>query len=111
MEICYEWFWHTRPVYPAMGNHESLLRIYDDGSNYGIELDRWPYNTDSAEAIFAENFVNPNNGPTPEDPRRPPYSENVFSFTYGDVMIIAFNNNYWFSSNPSEFGGSLKLYY
>lgn len=103
-------FWHTRPVYPAMGNHESLLRIYDDGSSYGIELDRWPYNTDSAEAIFAENFVNPNNGPTPEDSRRPPYSENVFSFTYGDVMIIAFNNNYWYSSNPSEFGGSPEGY-
>jgi len=43
-------FWHERAVYPAMGNHESLLRVFNGGD---IRLDRWPYATDSAEALSA----------------------------------------------------------
>ena len=46
-------FWRSRPVYPAMGNHEALLNVFDDGSKYGIALDQWPYATHSAEAVFA----------------------------------------------------------
>ncbi|RZN64451.1 MAG: hypothetical protein EF806_03660 [Candidatus Methanoliparum thermophilum] len=82
----------------------TLLRIYDDGSKYGAELDRWPYSTDSAEAVFANEFFNPTNGPQTSDGRRPTYKENVYSFQYGPVKIIAFNN-YWFSSNPEKYGG------
>jgi len=102
-------FWHTRSVYPAMGNHESLLKVY---GNVGerVQLDRWPYNTESAEAVFANNFMNPKNGPDPSDSRRPTYSENLFSFIYGDVKVIAFNNNYWYSNEPSKFGGSPEGY-
>ena len=87
-------FWRTRPVYPVMGNHEALLNLID-----GISFDKWPYVTDSAEAVFADNFWNPTNGPTPSDPRRPTYKENVYSFQNGPVLCIGYNNNYWWTSN------------
>ncbi len=99
-------YWNRFPVYPVMGNHEALLRrfVMEDGRAWFA--DRWPYATDSAEAVFAEAFVNPTNAPQPDDPRRPTYSENVYSFRYGPMFLIAFNNNYWRSRPASEFGGS-----
>ncbi len=105
-------FWRFHPIYPGMGNHEALLNGFDDGSRYGVTLDKWPYATASTEAIFAAMFYNPVNGPEPADPRRPPYRENVYSFQYGPVMIISFNNNYWWTSNRRipEFGGSPEGY-
>ncbi len=98
-------FLHSRPVYPVMGNHEALIHHFSDGSTFGLSLDRWPYDEASAEAIFAEQFILPTNGPTPSDPRRPPYRENVYSFQYGCVKCIAVNTNYWYSSAPDEHGG------
>ena len=115
----FEGFWWTRSVYTAMGNHETLLHVFDDGSKYGISLDKWPYGTDSAEALFAQEFVNPTNGPTPSDIRRPSYRENVYRFQYGPVLFMAFNNNYWWTScDPRlpdtcrcpEYGGSPEGY-
>lgn len=100
-------FWHERAVYPAMGNHESLLRVFDGGN---IRLDRWPYAEESAEALFARAFINPQNGPKAWDARRPSYKENVYSFKYGPIYTIAFNNNYWASFNEKEFGGSPEGY-
>jgi hypothetical protein len=92
-------FWRTRPVYPAMGNHETLLRAFATEGKRGVWLDRWPYATESAEAVFADEFWNPGNGPVPSDPRRPPYAENVYSFHWGPILFVAFNNNYWWTSN------------
>jgi hypothetical protein len=105
-------FWRSRPVYPAMGNHETLINRFGDIMGYGITLDKWPYSTDSAEAIFAEQFWNPVNGPKPSDPRRPTYDENVYSFQYGPVLCIAFNNNYWYSRDEysARYGGSPEGY-
>jgi hypothetical protein len=105
-------FWRSRPVYTAMGNHETLLNVFDDGSRYGIALDKWPYQTSSAEAIFAEQFWNPQNGPLPSDRRRPSYRENVYHFQFGPVLFIAFNNNYWWSTNHlcKKYGGSPEGY-
>jgi len=87
-------FWRSCPVYPVMGNHETLLKVID-----GISFDQWPYATESAEAIFAENFWNPLNGPEASDQRRPSYKENVYSFQYGPVLCIGYNNNYWWTTN------------
>jgi hypothetical protein len=103
-------FWRERPVYPAIGNHEALLRAFtsDDGARLG--LDRWPYDEVSAEAIFAEAFVNPANGPEPSDPRRPPYKESVYAVQYGNVYCITFNNNYWFGDPETAVGGSPEGY-
>jgi len=98
-------FWNERPIYATMGNHEALVRQFGD-----TKVDRWPYDTESAEAVFADLFVHPRNGPVPSDPRRPTYDENVYSFQYGCVRVIAFNNNYWVSYGSEEFGGAPEGY-
>lgn len=102
------------PVYPAMGNHESLLRNFDDGSGFGISVDRFDengsYDTVSAEAVFADEFINPENAPEPSNPDRPPYDENLYSFQHGPVKYVAFNNNYWVSYASEEVGGNPEGY-
>ncbi len=103
-------FWHSHPVYQCMGNHETLLNVFQDGSAMGIRLDKWPYASSSAEAVFANMFYNPDNGPKTSQPFRPGYKRNVFSFQYGPVFIIAFNNNYWYSSHPHRYGGAPEGY-
>ena len=102
-----EGFAHSRPVYPAQGNHESLLNAYKGEDAQWVMMDKFPYHQ-SAEALFAEEFVLPKNGPTTEDIRRPSYKEEVYSFQYGPVKVIAFNNNYWFTSNElvDDYGGA-----
>jgi hypothetical protein len=87
-------FASQRPVYAIPGNHESLIRVFDDGSKYGMGLDRWPYKTESTEAVFADEFVHPQNGPAARQDF-PSYDETVYSFQYGAVKIIGFNTNYW----------------
>ncbi len=99
-------FWNNGPVYAAMGNHEALLRRYTNGTR----IDRWPYDTESAEAVFARVFAHPQNGPLPSDPRRPTYRENVYSFQFGSVRVIAFNNNYWVSYQSESYGGNPEGY-
>lgn len=104
-------YWRTRPVYTAMGNHDCLLNVFSDDDGY-VLMDKWPYATLSAEAIWAREFLNPTNGPEPADQRRPPYMENVHSFQYGPVLSIAYNNNYWWTTNHKtlEVGGSPEGY-
>ncbi len=102
-------FWHSRPIYPAIGNHEALLRTFTEGGSL-VQMDRWPYGSESSEGVFAQEFTNPLNGPEPSDERRPSYRENVYSFQYGPAKIICFNNNYWVSYNSEEFGGSPEGY-
>jgi hypothetical protein len=99
-------YWSERPVYPTIGNHEALLRVFRDAEGRRLAVDRWPYATDSAEAVFEREFVNPRNGPEPSDPRRPTYLENVYWFRYGPMMLVAFNNNYWVSYAASRVGGA-----
>lgn len=104
-----ESFAHYFPVYVSMGNHEALMRAFSaGGSGYPpFQVDRFPYETESAEAVFANNFVNPSNGPATEDgnaldpnPNKvdfPPYQENVFSYTWDNVGVIVLNSNYWYA--------------
>jgi hypothetical protein len=98
-------FQAERPVYPTMGNHEALTFAFlEDGkANAFNSIDKWPYQTDSAEAVFAEEMINPTNGPETSDPRRPTYKENVFSFHYGCVKFIAVNNNYWHAAGVEKY--------
>ena len=110
-------FWHQRPVYTCIGNHEALLRSFKGMGDTWYSLDRWPYDSQSVEAVFASELINPLNGPVPTDPRRPTYKENVYSFVYGPVKIIAFNNNYWvglqnggLETGPKDVGGSPEGY-
>jgi hypothetical protein len=103
---------HSIPLYGAIGNHEALFNAYDDSTSRGyFVLDKWPYDTQSAEAIFAQALINPPNGPKAR-PGFPPYDETAFTFHYGPVKIIVINNNYWNTSynRISQFGGSPEGY-
>ncbi|WP_281560252.1 metallophosphoesterase [Thalassomonas sp. RHCl1] len=96
------------PVYATMGNHEGLFYTFEDGSATGINIDRFPFSTVSAEAVFADTFVLPENGPLTEDGADydpdvstfgdfPPYKETVYSFRYDNVAMVVLNSNYLFS--------------
>jgi hypothetical protein len=101
----------TRPLYSAVGNHEALQNFFQDGSRWGLGMDKWPYETSSAEAVAARVFIQPTNGPRALA-GRPPYDETAFSFQYGPVKVIVINNDYWITSHNriQEFGGSPEGY-
>ncbi len=114
-----ESIWHYLPIYVAMGNHEALVNIFDDGSAWGISIDKFPFKTKSAETIFSNNFVNPQNGPQSEDsayydPDKsklnfPEYGESVYSYIYDNIAIVVLNSNYWYTPTKkmiSEIGGN-----
>lgn len=117
-------FAHYFPVYAAMGNHEALTRqFYSEEDRVFISVDRFPYETESAEAVFAANFVNHTNGPASEDgavydpdPDRddfPGYSENVFYYSYDNVGVVVLNSDYWYSPSSQNIqfvGGGLHGY-
>ncbi len=101
---------HARiPVYEGMGNHEALIDTYNDGSSWGLSFDK--DGAESAESVFADVFVNPTNGPDSEGDGSPTYNENVYSFNYGTARVFMINNNYWWSSNPHEYGGNLEGFF
>ncbi len=114
-------WWHYMPFNVGMGNHESVGWANESGR---VIIDGFPYETHSGQAVFAENFINPLNGPVSEDGSRydpnpnrpgdfPSYSENVFFYTYGNTAIIVLNSNYWFSPalrTHRSIGGNLHGY-
>ena len=112
-------FWHYLPFYVGAGNHEVVTAYFDNGSKYGVQVDKFPFNSKSAEKIFADNFANPENGPVSEDgavydpqPGKtnfPPYKETVYYYTYDNVAMIVLNSNYLYSVDPyliPEIGGN-----
>ncbi len=115
-------FWHYLPFYVGMGNHESL-GWYSDSLRW-IVADGFPYDTHSAEAIFAEVFVHELNGPQSEDgslydpdPYRrgdfPSYRENVYHYRYGNTAVVVLNSDYWYApllSRTRYIGGNLHGY-
>ena len=117
-------FAHYFPVYISMGNHEALSRVFKGKKEkYGTAVDRFPFETESAEAIFANNFVNPTNGPISEDgasydPNKneidfPSYKENVFYYTYDNVAVVVMNSNYLYAPSTRQIpvtSGGLHAY-
>lgn len=107
-------FWHYMPFQVGMGNHEALgYRFVDTtGASRGV-IDGFPYDSRSAEAAFAQAFVNPLNGPGSEGPDFPSYDENVWYYTYGNIAVIVLNSDYWYApslkSDPRT-GGNLHGY-
>ncbi|MEM7110192.1 MAG: metallophosphoesterase family protein, partial [Bacteroidota bacterium] len=113
-------FWHYIPVYVGQGNHEALGYLFrsEEGRTMAF-IDKFPYDTQSAEAIMQRAFVNPENGPDSEDGNRydpdpnqsdfPSYKENVFYYTYGNVAMVVLNSDYWYAPSlqrdPSTSGG------
>lgn len=99
------------PIYEAVGNHEALMDVYEDGSTYGICFDKPDGPAKSAEAVFAEEFVNPRDSfPKPENTTAPSYSENAYYFDYANSRFIVLNTDYWYSSDPTSHGGNLEGY-
>ncbi|MBN4055332.1 metallophosphoesterase [bacterium AH-315-K03] len=105
---CISPFANQLPVYATMGNHEGLFHTFNDGSKTGITVDRFPFATQSAEAVFSDLFVLPENGPISEDGASydpdhlsegdfPPYKETVYSYEYDNVAMVVLNSNYLFS--------------
>jgi 3',5'-cyclic AMP phosphodiesterase CpdA len=92
--------WHQVPVYTGMGNHESLLDIFEDNTQADKPGEQ------SAEAVFASEFVHPRNGPEPERPGLPPYKGAVYSFDYAGCHFVQLNSDYWYSSHPEERPGN-----
>lgn len=105
-------FWCSHPVYAVPGNHETLANYYQDGSAYGLALDKWPYDLHSAEAVFADEFVTPDNGPDPSDSRLPAFKGSNYSFLYGPVMFVGLNDFYWWTTDDKIplLGGSPEGY-
>ncbi len=113
-----EYFARYAPVNVAMGNHEVLMRSFPKW----ISMDRFPFEKCSAEKVFADNFVNPLNGPESEDGAYydpsgntidfPSYKENAYHYTYGNMAMIVLNSNYWYapSSKINEHSGNLHGY-
>ena len=92
--------WHEVPVYTGIGNHESLINIFEDGTPVDKQ------GAQSAEAVFASEFVHPMNGPEPERPGLPPYKGSVYSFDYASCHFTQLNSDYWYSSRPQQRPGN-----
>ncbi|MCF8262677.1 MAG: hypothetical protein K9J12_18005 [Melioribacteraceae bacterium] len=109
-------FAHHFPIITGVGNHEKI--VFDFGSDKNgeaIRIDRFPFETESAEVIYGQNFINPKNSPLSEDgaiydpdPTKldfPSYDENVFSYVYDNVAMIVLNSHYWYP-DYKEIGGN-----
>ena len=109
------------PLNVGMGNHEAHLDVFDFKSF--ISVDKFPFESHSAEALFAEMNSNPENGPVSEDGAAydpdttsmdfPPYKENVYSYTYDNVAVIVLNSNYLYTPREdiiSKIGGNAHGY-
>jgi hypothetical protein len=98
---------HWFPVYTTMGNHEAVLREFYVEGGRRVRIDRFPFDTESAEAAFARELVNPENGPTSEDGSAwdpdpaatdfPPYRRNVYWYQYDNVAMVVLNADYWYA--------------
>jgi hypothetical protein len=107
-------FWHYMPVNTGMGNHEALGYIFNDSlGRMRVFVDGFPYDTFSAEAAYAEAFVNPVSDLVSEDGSRydpdpdkqdfPSYTENVYTYRYGNVGMIVLNSDYWYAPTLNQF--------
>ena len=116
-------YWHYMPFVIAPGNHEVFLKVFDNGSHYGISVDDFPFDKVSAEKVFADEFVNPENGPTTEDstyydPDRkttdfPSYKETAYYYVYDNIAMVILNSNYWYTPNVRQIpltGGNPHAY-
>lgn len=119
----HESYWHYIPFNVGPGNHEVLVNVFDDGSKYGVSVDKFPFGTSSSERLFANNFVNPENGPLSEDGSKydpdksktdfPAYKEGAYFYTYDNVAMIVMNSNYLYTASHSNIpliGGNVHGY-
>lgn len=110
-------FWRYMPIYATMGNHEALVHAFpNEEGEYPISVDRFPYEDESAESLFAERFTNFENGPESEDGASydpdpdqkdfPSYKENVYSYVHDNVAMIVLNPDYWYAPSLATESGT-----
>lgn len=114
------------PFYESIGNHEQVGTYYTVKSSDMKQDENYiqfagTVGENSAENIFAKEFVNPTGSiyghGIPEPERKwssniggkdigPSYEENVYSFNYGRIHFISLNSNYWTTGyrSQSKFG-------
>jgi hypothetical protein len=115
-------FSHYFPVYVAMGNHEALGFAFRKDTHL-VMVDKFPFDTESAERIFQDNFCNPvselisedgaSYDPNPDKIDFPSYEETVYDYQYGNVAVVVLNSNYWyapFAHIIPETGGNIHAY-
>ncbi len=96
------------PVYPTMGNHENFVYFFiKPETKEKYIIDKFPFESNSSEKFFADEFVLPESDLTSEDgavydpePNSidfPPYKETVFYYTYGNVAMVVLNSDYLYS--------------
>lgn len=101
------------PVVATMGNHEALLMNFtNDQTKATYQVDNFPFDKYSSEAIFQQEFVNPLNGPESEDGSKydpddatidfPSYKESVYYYIYDNVAVVVLNSNYWYTPNHEQ---------
>ncbi len=105
-------FAHSIPFYIGLGNHEAIVSLFNDGSNFGLAVNRFPYELNSTEKLFADEFVNFLNGPDNEDGNKydpdlgnidfPTYKENVYHYVYDNIAMIVLNSNYLYTVSTSK---------
>lgn len=107
---------HWLPVYTGMGNHDSVVIEFSEAGRGSVRLARFPFDTESAEAVFANALVNPENGPAGEDgapydpdPSRtdfPSYRRNVYWYRYDNAAMVVLNSDYWLAPSLPQAPGS-----
>ncbi len=111
------------PVYTGMGNHDTVVMEFTAPGRRRVRLDRFPFDGESSEAVFAAALVNPENGPASEDGSAadpdsarvdfPTYRRNVFWYRHDNVAIVVLNSNYWYAPSHAQWpaaGGNLHGY-
>ncbi len=108
----------------TMGNHEAAVKtFFDPANNYKYQVDNFPYDIASSEAIYQREFVNPLNGPDSEDGSMydpdenaidfPSYKETVFYYIYDNLAMVVLNSNYWYTPSIKSIdvtGGNIHGY-
>lgn len=111
-------FFKSKAINIGMGNHESFVL-----SDAPMSVNNFPFETNSSEALFNSMVANPKNGPESEDGSKydpddssvdfPPYSENVYSYKYGNSAFLVLNSNYLYTPDEElvkEIGGNIHGY-
>lgn len=115
-------FWHHMPFVAGMGNHEAYSYIFKDPvSSRSYYIDHFPFENESAESLFQDNFVLPKNGPLSEDNSAydpntdkidfPSYKESVYWYSYDNVAVVALNSDYFYAPSGLNFtSGNLHAF-
>lgn len=117
-----EAWWHYMPIYAGFGNHEAYNYIfYDRKTSRSFLVDQFPFDKNSSESLFQDNFTLPLNGPVSEDNNKydpnsdkvdfPSYKESVYWYSYDNVAVVVLNSDYWYAPQGLDVtSGNLHAY-